>query len=85
MVSVTIWNEYIQERVEDDVGAVHPNGIHTVRREALEAVGHEVHVATYAEPDHGLTPEVLDETEVLVYWEHRAHDYIKKTVVNRIY
>jgi len=84
MVSVTIWNEYIQERAEDEVGAVYPDGIHAVLKEALEAAGHDVRVATYAEPDHGLTPAVLDETDVLVYWEHRAHDYVRDEVVDRI-
>jgi trehalose utilization protein len=33
------------------------------------AAGHEVRVATYAEPNHGMTPKVLDGTEVLVYWD----------------
>jgi len=84
MVSVTIWNEYIQERAEDEAAAVYPEGIHAVLRDALEGAGHDVHVATYAEPEHGLMAEVLDDTEVLMYWGHRAHDYISDEVVDRI-
>ena len=82
MVSVTIRNEYTQERTEDDVDAVYPDGIHAPIGDALEAVGHEVRVATYVEPDHGLTPEALDETEVPVHWEHRARNYVSDEVVD---
>jgi len=45
---------------------------------------HEVRVATYAVPDHSLTPSVLDEAEVLVYCEHRAHSYISNKVIDGI-
>ena len=85
MVSVTMRNEYIRERTEDDVDAVYPDGIHAPIRDAPEAVGHGVRVAAYVEPDHSLTPETLDETEVLVHWEHRAYDHVSDDIVGQIY
>lgn len=84
MVTVTIWNEYVQERTEEDVAAVYPDGIHSVLSEFLERSGHEVHVATLDEPDHGLTSAVLDQTDVLVWWEHRAHEDVQDNVVARV-
>ncbi|ELY98557.1 ThuA domain-containing protein [Natrialba aegyptia] len=84
MVSVTIWNEFIQEQTEDNVEAVYPDGIHAVLSEALERRGHEVRVATLDEPEHGLTPSVLDKTDVLVWWEHRAHEDVDDAIVKRV-
>ena len=84
-MSVTIWNEYTQKRAEDDVDAVYPDGIHAPIGDALEAVGHGVRVVAYVEPDHSLTPEALDETEVLVYWEHRAYNHVSDDIVGQIY
>lgn len=84
MVSVTIWNEYVQEQTEDEVASVYPDGIHAVLSEALEQRGHDVRVATLDEPEHGLPPEVLDETDVLVWWEHRAHEDVQDSVVDRV-
>ncbi|HZD42840.1 MAG TPA: ThuA domain-containing protein, partial [Methanomicrobiales archaeon] len=84
MVSVTVWNEYVQERTESDVAAVYPDGIHRVLRDALERRGHDVRVATLEEDDHGLTPAVLDATDVLVWWEHRAHRDVEDAIVERV-
>jgi trehalose utilization protein len=84
MVSVTVWNEYIQERSEDEVAAVYPDGIHEVLASALRERGHELQTATLDEPAHGLTDDVLAETDVLLYWGHRAHDEVRDSVVERV-
>lgn len=84
MVSVTVWNEYIEERTDDEVAAIYPDGIHTTLATALTERGHEVRTATLGEPDHGLTPEVLDDTDVLVWWEHSAHDDVDDGIVERV-
>jgi len=84
MVSVTVWNEYLEEQTNDDVASVYPDGIHEVLAAGLRERGHEVRTATLDEPDHGLTPEVLDETDVLVWWEHRAHEDVDDEIVDRV-
>jgi trehalose utilization protein len=84
MVSVTVWNEFIEERTDDDIAATYPNGIHELIASRLGERGHEVQTATLDEPDHGLTPELLDETEVLVWWEHRAHEDVDDEIVDRV-
>jgi trehalose utilization protein len=84
MVSVTVWNEYVQERTEEDVAEVYPNGIHAVLISALKERGHEVRLATLDEPEHGLTTDVLNDTDVLVWWGHRAHEDVEDKIVERI-
>jgi trehalose utilization protein len=72
---VTIWNEYRHEVQNPVVTAIYPAGIHAALAAGLRANGiAELRVATLDEPHHGLPPEVLNTTDVLVWWGHRAHD-----------
>ena len=84
MVSVTVWNEYRHEREDDEVADVYPDGIHAVLADALDGRGHDVTTATLDEPEHGLPEDVLDETEVLLWWGHAAHDEVEDAVVDRV-
>ncbi|MCH5376333.1 MAG: ThuA domain-containing protein, partial [Planctomycetes bacterium] len=36
------------------------------------------------EPEHGLTEEVLAETDVLTWWGHAAHDQVEHRIVDRV-
>ncbi|SFB96016.1 Trehalose utilization protein [Halobiforma haloterrestris] len=89
MTTVTIWNEYRHEREEDEAAAVYPDGIHETIADAL-ADGQpadstlEIRTATLDEPDHGLPPSVLEETDVLLWWGHEAHDEVADEVVDRV-
>ncbi|ELZ35706.1 ThuA domain-containing protein [Halorubrum tebenquichense] len=86
MARVTVWNEYRHERESDVVADVYPDGIHAVVADALREGGHEVRTATLDEgPEHGLTDAVLDETDVLVWWGHAAHDEVRDAVVDRVH
>lgn len=84
MVSVTIWNEYVQERTEEDVAEVYPDGIHAVLASVLREREHDVQIATLDEPEHGLSSDVLDDTDVLVWWGHRAHEDVEEKIVKRV-
>ena len=84
MVSVTVWNEHIHEREDDAVADIYPDGIHTAIAGALDERGHETRTATLQEPGHGLTESVLDDTEVLLWWGHAAHDEVADAVVDRV-
>ena len=44
----------------------------------------EVRTATLDDPECGLTEEVLADTDVLVWWGHRAHDQVPDEVVDRV-
>ncbi|MFC4246187.1 ThuA domain-containing protein [Natribaculum luteum] len=84
MVAVTIWNEYRHEREDDDVAAVYPDGIHATLADALEP-NHDVETATLDEPEHGLTADTLESTDVLLWWGHEAHDEVDGAVVDRVH
>ncbi|WP_312908623.1 ThuA domain-containing protein [Natronosalvus caseinilyticus] len=83
MATVTIWNEYRHERENDEVAAVYPDGIHATIADFLED-DHEVTTATLDEPEHGLTSDVLEETDVLLWWGHTAHDEVEDEIVDRV-
>jgi len=85
MTTVTVWNEYRHERESDTVAEIYPDGIHTVIAEVLSEAGFETRTATLDAPDHGLTEDVLDETDVLTWWGHAAHDEVSDEIVERVH
>ena len=84
-IRVTVWNEYRHEKESEEIAAVYPNGIHAAIAEGLEqAGGFEVRTATLDEPEHGLTDEVLANTDVLTWWGHKAHGAVSDEIVTRV-
>jgi trehalose utilization protein len=81
---VTVWNEFVHEQEHDAVAEIYPDGIHGAISDALEARGFETRTATLQEPEHGLTEDVLDETDVLTWWGHAAHDEVDDEIVERV-
>jgi trehalose utilization protein len=87
VVRVTVWNEFVHERRDDSVRAIYPDGMHAVIGAALERnLGDAVSVrfATLDQPEHGLSEPVLEETDVLTWWGHCAHDQVSDEVVERV-
>lgn len=84
-INVTIWNEYIHERTDEEVAKIYPNGIHGAIAEILgKDCIFNVTTATLDMPEHGLTEEVLNNTDVLIWWGHCAHDKVSDEVTCRI-
>lgn len=82
---ITVWNEYRHEHENPAVRAIYPQGIHQAIADGLGANGlGEVRTATLDEPEHGLTSDVLDSTDVLVWWGHKAHGAVSDEVVDRV-
>ena len=85
-IRVTVWNEYRHERESEAIGEVYPGGIHGAIAEGLNAVeGITARTATLDEPEHGLTQDVLDTTDVLTWWGHKAHGDVSDEIVERVY
>lgn len=84
-VRVTIWNENIHETQVPEVAAIYPKGIHGCIADFLQAAGYPCRTATLAQPQHGLTEEVLNNTDVLVWWGHTAHERVEDEVVDRVH
>jgi trehalose utilization protein len=44
----------------------------------------QIRTATLDEPEHGLSERVLEDTDVLTWWGHAAHDRVSDAVVDRV-
>jgi len=84
MVKVTVWNENRHEQKNPVVRDIYPNGIHGIIAEFLQSEGFEARTATLDEPEHGLTDEVLKNTDVLIWWGHLAHSEVKNEIVQKV-
>src|SRR6266700_5902076 len=81
---VTVWNEYRHEKSDEQVAKIYPQGIHGTIAAALSEVGFAVRTATLDEPEHGLSKQVLAETDVLTWWGHQAHGEVSDEIVERV-
>lgn len=83
MINVTVWNEYRHEKEDEQVRRMYPQGIHGQLKNFLDEE-FKVKTATLDEPEHGLSEEVLANTDVLVWWGHIAHGEVQDEVVSRV-
>ena len=66
--------------------AIYPDGIHGAIAAGLSPNGDlNIRTATLDEPEHGLTEEVLAETDVLLWWGHIAHGEVDDEIVDRVH
>ena len=85
MIRVTVWNEYKHEREYENIGRVYPKGIHGCIAEFLgKEEDIQVRTATFDMPEHGLTEEVLKDTDVLIIWSHALQDEFSDKVAQRV-
>ncbi|KAB8165812.1 trehalose utilization protein ThuA [Streptomyces sp. 3MP-14] len=83
---VTVWNENVHETTEPAVAERYPEGIHGAIAAGIGEHLTDAHIrtATLDQPEHGLTEEVLADTDVLTWWGHAAHDRVDDEVVRRV-
>jgi len=82
---VTVWNEFLHEKQSPEIAEIYPEGMHSTIAGYLRKRGFEVQTATLEEPEHGLTDDVLNNTDVLIWWGHIAHEKVSDVVVERVY
>jgi trehalose utilization protein len=84
-IKVTVWNEFRHEKESPEIAAIYPDGIHGAIAAGLGGEpGIVVRTATLDEPEHGLSDDVLAETDVLIWWGHRAHGEVSDEIVLRV-
>lgn len=84
-IRVTVWNEYRHEKQDEHIASIYPDGIHgAIAKYLREEPEIEVRTASLDEPEHGLTDEVLNNTDVLIWWGHVAHHEVSDEVVNKV-
>ncbi|MEV6110030.1 ThuA domain-containing protein [Streptomyces sp. NPDC051940] len=85
---VTVWSEALHEQRDAEVAKRYPQGMHGAIADGIsQYLGEEARVrtATLREPEHGLTAEVLAETDVLTWWGQLAHREVSDEVVKRVH
>ncbi len=84
-IKVTVWNEGRHEKSEAAIGAIYPKGIHGAVKDFLDKDPDlEVRAVTLDDPDQGLPDELLNDTDVLMWWGHMAHGEVNDALVEKI-
>ncbi len=87
-VNVTIWNEFRHEKTDPNCKALYPDGIHAFIKDFLQKMDKgaefKITLAAMDDPDHGLSDEVLADTDVLLWWAHIHHHEINDAIVAKI-
>ncbi len=83
-MNITVWNEFRHEKKNQTVADIYPDGIHQVLASFLKTEGTTVRTATLDEAEHGLTDDVLNNTDVLLWWGHVAHDEVSDEIVQKV-
>lgn len=87
-IRVTVWGENVHERTVPAIGKIYPRGMHeTIADGIREYLGDSVQVGTARldQPEHGLSDDVLANTDVLTWWGHTAHRQVADEIVGKVY
>ena len=85
MIRVTVWNEHYHEQNDAMVRIIYQQGIQGCIAKGLRADKDlKVQTATFEMREHGLTEEVLENTDVLIFWSHVKHAEFSDEVAERI-
>lgn len=86
-IRVTVWNEGVHEKTKEEVRRVYPEGMggaiagYLKRQEGIASV----RVSELDDPEQGLSQGILDQTDVLTWWGHGAHEKVLDENVERVY
>ncbi|MBR7040278.1 MAG: ThuA domain-containing protein [Clostridia bacterium] len=84
MINVLIYNEFVHEQTEERVRKVYPEGIHGCIKSFLESED-DISVSTVTLDNvNDITDEVLDKTDVIIWWGHMAHNRVPDEVAQRV-
>lgn len=85
MIRVTVWNEGRHEKVIPQMQELYPLGLHGTVQQFLQTDEElSVRTATLDEPECGLPDEVLNTTDVLMWWGHCAHAEVPDELVSKL-
>jgi trehalose utilization protein len=85
LIKVTVWNEYMDEQKSPGVASVYPEGLHSVITAFLNKDGAiSARVSVITDPEQGLSSQILDNTDVIVWWGHCHHNDVQDAFVKRV-
>ena len=84
-LNVVIWNEYRHEKIDKNCEAIYPEGIHGCIKNFLQDDENlNITLAALDDPNQGISNELLEQTDVLFWWGHMAHDEVSDQLVEKI-
>ena len=84
-IKVLVWNEYSSEQKKPEVTSVYPEGIHKTITSFLNKDSEiSAKVSLMTDAEQGLALELLDDTDVMIWWGHILHDDVEDKHVKRV-
>jgi len=84
-INVLVWNEYADDQKNPEVVNVYPKGLHITIADFLNSNPDiQAKTAVLADEEQGLSDSALDDTDVLIWWGHIAHDKVEDRIVKRV-
>jgi trehalose utilization protein len=85
-IRVTVWHEFRHEKTNPKVKEIYPDGIHeAIAAHLRKSKDLQVRTATQDEPEHGLSQEVVNTTDVMLWWGHMAHGEVRDEIADRVH
>lgn len=84
MIKITIYNEFFHEQEYEGIRKIYPQGIHNCLKSIFSPAEYSIKTATFFDKDHGLSEQVLCDTDVLIFWSHAKQDDFSDDVAKRI-
>ena len=89
---VTVWHEYRHEHMSEHVRSLYPDGMHATMADAIreQTEAHfqrpvEITTATLDQDEnHGLSDELLANTDVMTWWGHAAHGDVSERIAHKV-
>ncbi len=84
-IRVTVWNEFEDEQNWPEIMEMYAGGVHEYIAAFLrEDANTEVTTATLHSPEQGLPDELLDRTDVLIWYSHMSQDAVSPEKIRKI-
>ncbi len=84
MIKVTIFNEFFHEREDENVTKIYPDGIHEALKKGIMDEEITVRTATLDNINEKLSPEILADTDVLIWWGHLKHHLVPDEIAANV-
>jgi trehalose utilization protein len=84
---VTVWNEGVHEKKHEQVRKIYPKGLgwqiarHLKKQPGIKSV----HLSELEHEDQGLSDRILNNTDVMTWWGHMAHDQVTDENAARVH
>jgi trehalose utilization protein len=84
-IRATVWGENVHEHKNKEVAELYPEGMHgQIAKLLREDANITATTVTLQDPEHGMTEKKLDETDVLLWWGHAAHNLVDDKIAQRV-